>query len=78
LNGEEFEGGSYLIMKNGDVLNVALPNNPVYYNYKERSKNPKMIRTIFEEEYFENFDNGGEAGKCSINCLGILEFYGRR
>ena len=63
LNGEEFEGGSYLIMKNGDVLNVALPNNPVYYNYKERSKNPKMIRTIFEEEYFEDFDNGGEAGE---------------
>jgi ribosome maturation factor RimP len=62
LNGEEFEGGSYLIMKNGDVLNVALPNNPVYYNYKERSKNPKMVRTIFEEEYFENFDNGGESG----------------
>ena len=49
-------------MKNGDVLNVALPNNPVYYNYKERSKNPKMIRTIFEEEYFEDFDNGGGVG----------------
>jgi ribosome maturation factor RimP len=84
LNGEEFEGGSYLIMKNGDVLNVALPNNPVYYNYKERSKNPKMVRTIFEEEYFENFDNGGwKAGtttkfktkKEALKSLELLKYH---
>jgi hypothetical protein len=29
-DGEEFDGGSYNIFQNGNVMNMALPNNPVY------------------------------------------------
>lgn len=30
VNGEEFDGGSYIIYQNGDVMNAAVPGNPVY------------------------------------------------
>ena len=36
--GEEYDGGSYLIMDNGDVVNFALPKSEVYYNYKTKKK----------------------------------------
>lgn len=32
LDGEKHEGGSYIISKTGDIINMALPNNPVYAN----------------------------------------------
>jgi hypothetical protein len=32
LDGEKYEGGSYIISKSGDIINMALPNNPVYAN----------------------------------------------
>jgi hypothetical protein len=32
LNGEKYEGGSYIISKTGDIINMSLPNNPVYAN----------------------------------------------
>jgi hypothetical protein len=32
LDGEQYEGGSYIISKSGDIVNMALPNNPVYAN----------------------------------------------
>lgn len=32
LNGEKYDGGSYLILRNGDIMNVALANNPIYAN----------------------------------------------
>jgi hypothetical protein len=32
LNGKKYEGGSYIISKTGDIINVAIPNNPVYAN----------------------------------------------
>jgi len=36
--GEKYDGGSYLIMQNGDVVNVALRERPIYYNYKTKKK----------------------------------------
>ena len=36
--GEKYDGGSYLIMENGDVVNVALRGRPIYYNYKTKKK----------------------------------------
>ena len=36
--GEKYDGGSYLIMDNGDVVNVALRGRPIYYNYKTKKK----------------------------------------
>jgi hypothetical protein len=32
LNGVKYDGGSYVISKNGDIVNMALPENPVYAN----------------------------------------------
>ncbi len=38
FKGEKYGGGSYLIMQNGDVVNVALRGRPIYYNYKTKKK----------------------------------------
>ncbi|MFW6226100.1 MAG: hypothetical protein ACOC3V_04005 [bacterium] len=35
MEDDEFGGGSYNIYDNGNVVNVALPEKPVYYNYIE-------------------------------------------
>ena len=32
LDGEKYDGGSYVILTNGDIVNMALPGNPVYGN----------------------------------------------
>lgn len=32
LNGEKYDGGSYIILTNGDIVNMALPDKPVYGN----------------------------------------------
>jgi hypothetical protein len=32
LDGKKYDGGSYIISKSGDIVNMALPNNPVYAN----------------------------------------------
>lgn len=37
-DGERYDGGSYLIMQNGDVVNVAIRERPIYYNYKTKNK----------------------------------------
>jgi hypothetical protein len=52
--GEKYDGGSYLIMDNGDVVNVALPKREVYYNYKTKKK----ANLDFEGGY--NYENGGD------------------
>ena len=35
---EKFDGGSYLIMTNGDVVNFAIPSKPIVYNYKTKKE----------------------------------------
>jgi hypothetical protein len=32
LDGEKYDGGSYIILTNGDIVNMAVPNKPVYAN----------------------------------------------
>jgi hypothetical protein len=32
LDGVKYDGGSYIISKTGDIINMAIPNNPVYAN----------------------------------------------
>lgn len=32
LDGEKYDGGSYIILTNGDIVNVAIPDKPVYAN----------------------------------------------
>jgi len=43
LDGEEYDGGSYLIAKNGDIINVALRERPVYGNISmlDETEKPK-------------------------------------
>jgi hypothetical protein len=37
-DGVKFDGGSYLVLDNGDVKNVAIPEKPIVYNYKTKKK----------------------------------------
>jgi hypothetical protein len=32
LDGEKYDGGSYVILTNGDIINMAVPDKPVYAN----------------------------------------------
>ncbi len=54
LNGEEYAGGSYNIYDNGDVVNVAIREKPIVYNWK----NTKNISEISDE--------GGEVSDLTV------------
>ena len=66
LDGEKYDGGSYLIAKNGDIINVALRERPVYGNIsmldetekpKTKMKKSELEKTIKEmilSEYEKN------------------------
>jgi hypothetical protein len=41
LDGEKYEGGSYIILKNGDIMNMAIPEKPVYANLTMLSEESK-------------------------------------
>ena len=43
LDGEKYDGGSYLIAKNGDIINVALRERPIYGNISmlDETEKPK-------------------------------------
>ena len=47
----EYDGGTYIIMENGDVVNVALNENPVYYNYKTKNKFANGGEIIFFDRH---------------------------
>ena len=51
----KYDGGSYLVLKDGSIVNVAVPNKPVYYNYKNKTK--------YKTDY--NYADGGGVGKKS-------------
>ena len=38
FKGEPYDGGSYLIFENGDVINYAVSHKPIVYNYKTKKK----------------------------------------
>jgi hypothetical protein len=63
VNGEEFDGGSYNIFRNGNVMNMALPNNPIYGQKNDSvdtiAKNMKTFSTnesklTVKRQYTEN------------------------
>jgi len=37
-DGVKYDGGSYIVLDNGDVKNVAIPEKPIVYNYKTKKK----------------------------------------
>jgi hypothetical protein len=56
-------------IKGKDLLDGA------YTTRKDVRQDPKMVRTIFEEEEFAEFNNGGEAGEDLENYSDYDEFY---
>jgi hypothetical protein len=51
LNGVKYDGGSYVISKNGDIVNMALPENPVYANIsmlEGKKEERKRLRSILK------------------------------
>jgi hypothetical protein len=57
LDGEEYDGGSYLIAKNGDIINVALRERPVYGNISMLDETEKPKTKMKKSELKENSDS---------------------
>jgi hypothetical protein len=57
VDGQEYEGGSYVILTNGDIVNMALPGNPVYGNtlMMDEAEKPKtkMKKSEFKDKIKE-------------------------
>jgi hypothetical protein len=62
-DGVKYDGGSYLIMYNGDIVNVAIMKAPIYYNYKTKKK----------YEFGGNFQAGVYNKGGSLEAHGIKE-----
>jgi len=60
-NDIEWDGGSYLIFANGDVMNVALPETPVYYNYK--TKKVTLFKGGGEIKYIKHLVRSSKTNK---------------
>jgi hypothetical protein len=59
-DGVKYDGGSYLIMYNGDIVNVAIMKAPIYYNYKTKKK----------YEFGGDFQAGVYAGGGGVGLIG--------
>ena len=58
IDGEEFDGGSYNIYQNGDVMNMAVRNNPVYGKKNDTVDTiAKNMKKAFESVVTEGFEN---------------------
>ena len=63
-DGVKYDGGSYLIMYNGDIVNVAIMKAPIYYNYKTKKK----------YEFGGDFQAGVYAGGGGVGAYYIVTF----
>jgi hypothetical protein len=65
IDGEEFDGGSYNIYQNGNVVNMAVPSNPVYGKKNDSvdtiAKNMKKMFESFLDAYDENSEELDES-----------------
>jgi len=59
LDGEKYDGGSYLIAKNGDIINVALRERPVYGNISmlDETEKPKTKSSDIDIKQFNKTVN---------------------
>lgn len=60
-DGVKYDGGSYLVMVNGDIVNVAISEKPIVYNYKTKKK----------FEFGGDFQSGVYAKGGSLDAHGI-------
>jgi len=62
IDGEEFDGGSYNIYQNGNVMNMAVPSNPIYGKKNDSvdtiAKNMKKAFT--NESFLDAYDKNSE------------------
>jgi len=85
VDGQEYEGGSYVILTNGDIINMALPGNPVYGNtlmMKEAEKpKTKMKKSEFKNKIKEmvlaevdlDIDNMEDAPESEVDFLAEVD-----
>jgi len=85
VDGQEYEGGSYVILTNGDIVNMALPGNPVYGNtlmMKEAEKpKTKMKKSEFKDKIKEmvlaeialDIDNMEDAPESEVDFLAEVD-----
>jgi hypothetical protein len=85
LDGEKYDGGSYIILTNGDIVNVAVPNNPVYANIsmlneaeKPKTKMKKSelkdkIKEMVLAEIALDIDNMEDAPESEVDFLSEIE-----
>jgi hypothetical protein len=69
--GVKYDGGSYLIMTNGDVVNVALPNRPAYYNYINKNV---YINKLYDGGFMNDvYAGGGKLKRIDMNKNGKID-----
>jgi hypothetical protein len=85
VDGQEYEGGSYVILTNGDIVNMALPGNPVYGNtlmMKEAEKpTTKMKKSELKNKIKEmvlaevdlDIDNMEDAPESEVDFLAEVD-----
>jgi hypothetical protein len=85
LDGEKYDGGSYLILTNGDIVNVAVPNKPVYANIsmldEAEKPNTKMKKSELKDKIKEmvlaemaiDIDNMEDAPESEVDFLAEIE-----
>jgi hypothetical protein len=82
-DGQEYEGGSYVILTNGDIVNMALPGNPVYANIsmlnEAEKPNTKMKKSELKDKIKEmvlaemNFNVSDETPENEEDFLAEIE-----
>jgi hypothetical protein len=85
VDGMEYEGGSYVILTNGDILNMALPGNPVYANISmlneeekpktkmKKSELKELIKSSIMNEMYVDVDNMEDAPESEVDFLAEVD-----
>ena len=85
LDGEEYDGGSYVILTNGDIVNMALPGNPVYANISmlneaekpktkmKKSELKELIKSSIMNEIALDIDSMEDAPESEVDFLAEID-----
>jgi hypothetical protein len=85
VDGLEYEGGSYIILTNGDIINMALPGNPVYANISmlneeekpktkmKKSELKELIKSSIMNEMTLDIDNMEDAPESEVDFLAEID-----
>ena len=85
IDGLEYEGGSYIILTNGDIINMALPGNPVYANISmlneeekpktkmKKSELKELIKSSIMNEMTLDIDNMEDAPESEVDFLAEID-----